>query len=259
VAIDHTPGDAKRLSDRLSVVACMMYHTSMRTRHVEHHFTASDTLRDIIIGVSDGLTVPFALAAGLSGALNNTGVVVTAGFAEIAAGAISMGLGGYLAAQSDAEHYHRERKREVVEVKEIPEEERKEVRDVFRHFGLTDQEIAPIVSSLEQRPKDWVDFMMRFELGLEKPHPQRVWMSALTIGGSYFLGGLLPLLPYMFTSNAQQGLIYSACITSLALLLFGYVKGKYTGIRPLSTALQTLIVGALAAGVAFALAKAITR
>jgi vacuolar iron transporter family protein len=237
----------------------LLYYCAMRARHIEQHFTASDTLRDIIIGVSDGLTVPFALAAGLSGALNNNGVVVTAGFAEIAAGAISMGLGGYLAAHSDAEHYRRERKREVVEVREIPEEEKKEVHDVFRNYGLNDQEIAPILDSLEKRPKDWVDFMMRFELGLEKPHPQRIWMSALTIGGSYFLGGLLPLLPYIFTSNSQHGLQMSVIVTSLALVIFGYIKGRFTGLRPISTAFQTLVVGGIAAGVAFALAKAISK
>lgn len=231
----------------------------MRKRHVEQHFTASDTLRDIILGVSDGLTVPFALAAGLSGALSNNSVVVTAGLAEIAAGAISMGLGGYLGARSEAEHYYSERKREVAEVKEIPEEERKEVRDVFRSYGLRDEEIAPIVNSLEQRPKDWVDFMMRFELGLERPQPQRAWQSAATIGGSYFAGGLLPLLPYMLTSHSQTGFLFSTALTSLALLTFGFIKGRFTGTRPLATAIQTLIIGGLAAGVAFALAKAIAK
>ncbi|HEY9791307.1 MAG TPA: VIT1/CCC1 transporter family protein [Candidatus Obscuribacterales bacterium] len=231
----------------------------MRPRHVEHHFTASDTLRDIIIGVSDGLTVPFALAAGLSGALSNNAVVTTAGLAEIAAGSISMGLGGWLAARSDAEHYFSERKREVKEVKEIPEEERKEVRDVFRSYGLNDDEIKPILNSLEKRPHDWVDFMMRFELGLEKPHRSREWKSALTIGGSYFLGGLLPLLPYMLIHESQTALLSSVAITSAALLIFGFVKGRFTGTHPFITALQTLVVGGIAAGVAFALAKAISH
>jgi VIT1/CCC1 family predicted Fe2+/Mn2+ transporter len=229
-----------------------------KARHTEQHFTASDTLRDIIIGVSDGLTVPFALAAGLSGALSNNSIVVTAGLAEIAAGAISMGLGGYLAAHSDAEVYHSERKREVKEVKEIPEEERKEVRDVFRKYGLSDEEIAPIVASLERRPQDWVDFMMAFELGLEAPRPGRAWISAGTIGGSYFLGGLLPLTPYMVTPSSHLGLLISVAVTSTALLLFGYIKGRFTGTRAVRTALQTFLIGGLAAGVAFALAKAIS-
>jgi VIT1/CCC1 family predicted Fe2+/Mn2+ transporter len=227
----------------------------MARRHREQHFTASDRLRDIIIGVSDGLTVPFALAAGLSGALSNNIIVVTAGLAEIAAGAISMGLGGYLAAQSDAEHYASERRREVREVKEIPEEERREVRDVFRKFGLNDTEITPILDSLEKRPKDWVDFMMRFELGMEKPQPGRALSSAFTIGGSYALGGLIPLAPYMVVSSPANGLLYSIFVTSLALLLFGYIKGRFTGLRPIYTAVQTLVVGGCAAAVAFALAK----
>lgn len=231
----------------------------MPRKHQEYHFTGSAVLRDVIIGVSDGLTVPFALAAGLSGALHNSVLVVTAGLAEIAAGAISMGLGGYLAARSDIEHYHHERGREVKEVKEIPEEERKEVRDVFREYGLTDQEIAPIISSLEKRPGDWVDFMMKFELGLEQPQPKRAWTSAATIGGSYALGGLLPLFPYMATEAPSTGFFWSCVVTSLALIIFGYVKGRLTGIRPFRTALQTLVVGAIAAGAAFAMAKAITK
>lgn len=231
----------------------------MPTRHQEHHFTGSEALRDIILGVSDGLTVPFALAAGLSGALNNSALVVTAGLAEIAAGAISMGLGGYLAARSEAEHYHHERKREVKEVKEIPEEERKEVREVFRGYGLTDQEIAPIINSLEKRPGDWVDFMMKFELGLEQPKPMRAWKSAATISGSYALGGIFPLAPYMMTALPSSGLLWSCVITSTALVVFGYVKGRLTGIPPVKSAIQTLLVGALAGGAAFAMAKAIAK
>jgi VIT1/CCC1 family predicted Fe2+/Mn2+ transporter len=231
----------------------------MPSRHQEFHFTGGAVLRDIIIGVSDGLTVPFALAAGLSGALNNSALVVTAGLAEIAAGAISMGLGGFLAAHSDAEHYHHERKREVKEVKEIPEEERKEVREVFRAYGLTDQEIAPILNSLEKRPGDWVDFMMKFELGLEQPEPARAWSSAATIGGSYALGGVIPLAPYMLTATPSHGLLWSCVVTAVALLGFGYFKGRITGIHPIRTALQTLVVGAVAAGAAFAMARAISK
>src|SRR5713101_9066583 len=171
-----------------------------QTRHTERHFTAGDTVRDIVIGMSDGLTVPFALAAGLTGAINSAGIIVTAGLAEIAAGSIAMGLGGYLAAKSDAEHYAREKRREQKEVAEIPEEEMEEVAQVFRGYGLTSEQIAPVVHALSERPKAWVDFMMRFELGLEKPSPERARVSALTIGGAYIAGGFVPLAPYIIVS-----------------------------------------------------------
>src|SRR6059058_2998057 len=168
-----------------------------QTRHVERHFTAGETVRDIVIGMSDGLTVPFALAAGLTGAINSAGIIVTAGLAEIAAGSIAMGLGGYLAARSDAEHYAKEREREHREVREIPEEEKREVAQVFHSYGLSHEESAPIVEALAKHPKRWVDFMMRFELGLEKPDPKRALVSALTIALSYVAGGLIPLAPYL--------------------------------------------------------------
>src|SRR5256885_3366422 len=166
-----------------------------QTRHTERHFTAGETVRDIVIGMSDGLTVPFALAAGLTGAIDSAGIIVTAGLAEIAAGAIAMGLGGYLAAKSDAEHYAKEREREKREVKEIPEEEMREVAEVFHSYGLTDKESEPIVAALAKHPQKWVDFMMRFELGLEKPDPKRALVSALTIAASYMAGRLIPLAP----------------------------------------------------------------
>jgi len=155
-----------------------------KTRHTERHFTAGDTVRDIVIGMSDGLTVPFALAAGLTGAISSSKIIITAGFAEIAAGSIAMGLGGYLAAKSDAEHYQRERQREKQEVAKIPDEEMAEVANIFRSYGLTDEESAPVVKALSQRPRSWVDFMMRYELGLEKPDPKRAITSALTIAGA---------------------------------------------------------------------------
>src|SRR5437773_6342024 len=155
-----------------------------QTHHIERHFTASDVVRDIVIGMSDGLTVPFALAAGLSGAVMSTGIIVTAGLAEISAGAIAMGLGGYLAAKSDAEHYAKEREREKREVAEIPHEEMREVAEVFETYGLTEEQTWPIVDALRRQPGKWVDFMMRFELGLEKPNPKRAMTSALTIGGA---------------------------------------------------------------------------
>jgi VIT1/CCC1 family predicted Fe2+/Mn2+ transporter len=228
-----------------------------QTRHTERHFTASDTVRDIVIGMSDGLTVPFALAAGLS-AVATTGIVVTAGLAEIAAGSIAMGLGGYLAAKSDAEHYAKEKRRELKEVAEIPEEEMEEVAQVFRGYGMTREQIAPIVHALSERPKAWVDFMMRFELGLEEPKPDRARRSALTIGGAYIAGGLIPLSPYMFFSAANIALLVSIAVTLVALFIFGFVKGRFTTARPMRSALETALVGSLAAGAAFLIARAIS-
>ena len=229
-----------------------------RRRHKERHFTASETVRDIVIGMSDGLTVPFALAAGLSGAVNSTGIIVTAGLAEIAAGSIAMGLGGYLAAKSDAEHYASEQRREQKEVQEIPEEEMEEVAQVFREFGLTREQVAPVVHALSQRPKAWVDFMMRFELGLEEPKPERARISALTIGGAYMAGGLIPLAPYILISSPQNALLISVVVTLVALLIFGYIKGRFTTPKPFRSALETALVGSLAAGAAFLIAKAIS-
>lgn len=228
------------------------------TRHTERHFTASETVRDIVIGMSDGLTVPFALAAGLSGAVDSTMIIVTAGLAEIAAGSIAMGLGGYLAAKSDAEHYASEKRREQREVAEIPEEEMEEVAQVFRGYGLTRDQVAPVVSALSERPKAWVDFMMRFELGLEQPRPERARISALTIGGAYMAGGLIPLAPYILLSSAHVALLFSVAVTLVALFVFGYIKGRFTTARPMRSALETALVGSLAAGAAFLIAKAIS-
>ena len=234
-----------------------------QTRHVERHFTAGETVRDIVIGMSDGLTVPFALAAGLTGAINSAGIIVTAGFAEIAAGSIAMGLGGYLAARSDAEHYAKEREREKREVKEIPEEEMREVAQVFHSYGLTHAESAPVVAALAKHPQKWVDFMMRFELGLEKPDPKRALTSALTIALSYVAGGLIPLLPYIVAVYFRRlsivgALLLSVGVTLVALFVFGFVKGRFTGTRPLRSALQTALIGSLAAGAAFLIARAIS-
>ena len=228
------------------------------THHAERHFTASETVRDIVIGMSDGLTVPFALAAGLSGAVDSTAIIVTAGLAEIAAGSIAMGLGGYLAAKSDAEHYASEKRREQREVAEIPEEEMEEVAQVFRGYGLTMDQVAPVVNALSERPKAWVDFMMRFELGLEQPRPERARISALTIGGAYMAGGLIPLAPYIILSNAHVALLFSVAVTLVALFVFGYIKGRFTTARPMRSALETALVGSLAAGAAFLIAKAIS-
>lgn len=229
-----------------------------QTPHVERHFTAGETVRDLVIGMSDGLTVPFALAAGLSGAVASTRIVVTAGLAEVAAGSIAMGLGGYLAARSDAEHFASERARETREVAELPDVEAAEVAEVFQSYGLTVEESAPIVQALRARPEAWVDFMMRFELGLEAPEPQRALTSALTIAGAYIAGGLLPLAPYMLLGNAATALQVSVVVTLVALFAFGYVKGRFTGAKPLRSAAQTALIGGLAAGAAFLIARAIS-
>src|SRR5436190_17145977 len=204
-----------------------------RTPHTERHFTASDVVRDIVIGMADGLTVPFALAAGLSGAVAQASIVVTAGLAEIAAGSIAMGLGGYLAAKSDAEHYAAEKRREEQEVREVPREEMKEVADVFRHYGIAEEHIHPVVEAMSHRPKEWVDFMMRFELGLEKPNPSRARPSAATIAGSYVAGGLIPLAPYFFEHSARTAIWFSVVFTLVALFIFGFIKGRFTGLSPL--------------------------
>lgn len=229
-----------------------------QTPHVEKHFTSGDFVRDVVIGMSDGLTVPFALAAGLSGAVPNTRLIVIGGLAEIAAGSIAMGLGGYLAARGDEEHYQQERLREQREVKDIPEEEAREVSKLFQSYGLTAQEAAPIVDALSKRPDAWVDFMMRFELGLERPEARRALTSAATIAGAYVAGGFIPLSPYMILSTAWQGLLFSACVTLAALAIFGYIKGHFTGTNPLRSSSQTTVIGALAAGTAFLLAKLVS-
>ncbi len=223
----------------------------------EKHFTASDTIRDVVIGMSDGLTVPFALAAGLTGAIAASHLIIIAGLAEIAAGSISMGLGGYLAAKSDMEHYASERKREQWEVDEVPDHEAQEVIDIFKVYGLTAKQVEPILENFRANPKLWVDFMMTNELGLEEPDPKRVTYSALTIAGSYMIGGIVPLTPYFFVHNSHHALIPSAIVTLIALLLFGYFKARVAGTNAIKSAIQTVVIGGLAAGAAFILARLI--
>ena len=223
--------------------------------HIEHHFTASDIVRDVVIGMSDGLTVPFALAAGLSGAKVGTSVVVLAGLAEIAAGSIAMGLGGFLAARTDQEHYQSELQREIREAREIPEEEAAEVSRVFQGWGLTDQQIQPIVAAISSDEKRWVDFMMRFELGLEEPDPKRAVRSATTIGVSYVAGGLIPLAPYFFLNDLETGLEASVAVTLSALFIFGCIKARFTGIPMWRGGLQTTLIGGVAAAAAFAITR----
>jgi vacuolar iron transporter family protein len=230
----------------------------MTRTHVEKHFEASDMVRDVVIGMSDGLTVPFALAAGLSGTGQSTEIVVIAGLAEIAAGSIAMGLGGYLAARTDRDHYLSERERELRETIELPEKETDEVADVFRGYGMSETDLAPVVHAICSDQKRWVDFMMRFELGFEEPDPKRARNSAATIAISYVLGGLVPLTPYVLMSELHRALALSVGVTLVALFIFGYVKGKLTGISPLRGGLQTVTIGGLASAAAFGLAKAIS-
>jgi VIT1/CCC1 family predicted Fe2+/Mn2+ transporter len=230
----------------------------MSHAHAERHFEASDTVRDVVIGMADGLTVPFALAAGLSGTVHSTEIVVIAGLAEIAAGSIAMGLGGYLAARTDRDHYLSEREREFRETVELPEKETEEVADVFRGYGMPEADLAPVVKAICSDQKRWVDFMMRFELGFEEPDPKRARNSAATIAISYVLGGLVPLAPYILVSELYRALSVSVGVTLVALFIFGYVKGKLTGISPLRGGLQTVIIGGLASAAAFGLAKAIS-
>ena len=224
----------------------------------EHHFTATDTVRDLVIGMADGLTVPFALAAGLAGANVSTAIVVTAGLAEIAAGSISMGLGGYLSAKTEMEHYAAERQREVLETVELPHKEREEVEEIFRGYGLTPEQAAPAVNAICADQARWVEFMMRFELGLAAPKPHRAKQSAFNIGTAYAIGGIIPLSPYMLMRTTAEAFWFSLVVTGLALLLFGYVKGRVTGASALRGALQTLGIGGAAAAVAFGVARLVS-
>ena len=225
------------------------------TPHIEKHFTATATVRDIVIGMADGLTVPFALAAGVSRAGAATSLIITAGLAEIAAGSIAMGLGGYLAGRTDADHYETERQREIEETVRLPKKEKEEVAEILVEYGLPKTKIAPVVEALSRDPKRWVDFMMRFELGLEKPDPKRAGQSALTIALAYIAGGFIPLSAYILIPNVQTALTVSVIVTLMALFLFGFFKGRFTGLDPLRGGLQTMLVGGLAAGAAFLIAR----
>jgi vacuolar iron transporter family protein len=230
----------------------------METSHQENHFTASELVKDIVIGMSDGLTVPFALAAGLSGAVSVTGIVVTAGLAEIAAGSISMGLGGYLAARGEGEHYASERLREQLETKYRLADEEQEIIDLLRSYAISPETSRPVVMELKKNPEVMVDFMMKFELGLEEPDPKRAVKSAVTIAGSYAASGVIPLLPYMFLDSGQEALKFSVALTLVALFLFGYIKGRFVGNRPWRSAAQTTFIGGVAASAAYFLAKLFT-
>lgn len=223
--------------------------------HHEQHLKSSDFITDIVIGMSDGLTVPFALAAGMSGAVASNSLVTTAGIAEVIAGSIAMGLGGYLAGRTEQDHYRSELKREYDEVERVPEREKAEVREVFAGYGLSTESQELIVEELAKDKDKWVHFMMRFELGLEEPDPRRATKSAATIGLSYVVGGIVPLLPYFFTATPVEGLRISAVVTLICLFVFGYFKSKVTGQPVWSGAFKVMLIGALAAGAAFAIAS----
>lgn len=225
--------------------------------HTEHHLKSSDLIRDIVIGMSDGLTVPFALAAGLSGAVNSTSLIIIAGIAEIAAGSIAMGLGGYLAGKTEVDHYNTELKREYMEVELLPDRERDEVKTFFANLGLSEEIQNQAVIEMTRDKEKWVDFMMKYELGLDKPDEKRARKSAFNIGVSYIVGGIIPLSPYFFVDDGISGLKLSVVITLLCLFIFGYLKSRITGVNAWEGALRVMLIGALAAACAFAIARMI--
>ena len=225
--------------------------------HQEYHLQSSDILTDIVIGMSDGLTVPFALAAGLTGAVASNNLIVIAGVAEIAAGSIAMGLGGYLAGRTEMDHYNSELKREYDEVERVPEREKQEVKDFFSELGLSEDVQQKAVEEMTRDKDKWVDFMMKYELGLDKPNPKRARNSAFNIGLSYVVGGLVPLSPYIFMKSPMEALKISAIFTLICLFIFGFFKSKITGVNPWLGALRVTIIGAMAAACAFAVAKLI--
>ena len=223
--------------------------------HNEEHFKSPAMVRDVVIGMADGLTVPFALAAGLSGVVDNNSIIITAGVAEIVAGSIAMGLGGYLSAKTESDHYKSELKREYFEVERVPHKEKEEIHEVLEAYGISEATRTKVADELALDKDKWVDFMMKYELGLDKPDDKRAGKSAANISISYIVGGFIPLTAYFFTSHPHDGLIYSAIITLIALFIFGYFKSKATGQSPLSGALRTTLIGALAAAAAFGIAS----
>ncbi|MEO6820532.1 MAG: VIT1/CCC1 transporter family protein [Ginsengibacter sp.] len=225
------------------------------THHQEEHLKSSDFLRDVVIGMSDGLTVPFALAAGLTGAVSNSSIIVIAGIAEIVAGSIAMGLGGYLSGKTEQDHFNSELKREYEEVERVPEQEKKEVREFFENMGLSEELQVKATEEISKDKKQWVDFMMKFELGLDEPDPKRATKSALNIGVSYAVGGIIPLSPYFFIDNSTEALKFSVVATLICLFIFGYFKSKMTGVPVIIGALKVMLIGAIAAAAAFGVAK----
>ena len=227
--------------------------------HGEGHFQGGAALRDIVIGMSDGLTVPFALAAGLSGASLANSVILTAGLAELVAGAISMGLGGFLAGKSDIEHYASELRREGREIEEIPGAEKEEIKIILKKYGISSTTQQQFVSELAQNKKHWLQFMMEFELGLQKPDQSQVKWGAIRIGGAYALGGFVPLSAYFITDSARSGLVLSSIFTVLALGIFGYMKSRFLDQPRASGAIRMIIVGTIAATVSFFVARLVAQ
>ena len=221
----------------------------------EKHFNGSQALSDIVLGMSDGLTVPFALAAGLSSALHDNNLIVTAGLAEVAAGSIAMGLGGYLAAKTSAEHYNNERQREAYEIEHMPEAEEQEVDDALVVYGISKDTRLKFIEDLKQNKENYIEFMMRFELGLERPNPNQAYKSGLVIALAYVAGGIIPLVSYWHTRTPNDGLIWSSVSTGVVLLVFGYFKSKLTGQNPIWGAVRVCFISAVAAGAAYLLAK----
>ena len=231
--------------------------THLHHDHTESHLKSSELLRDIVIGMSDGLTVPFALAAGLSGAVDNSSIIVIAGIAEIAAGSIAMGLGGYLAGKTEQDHYASEVKREYDEVENLRHKEIEETKEFFAKIGLSPALQDQATEEIAKDKDRWVDFMMKYELGLDKPDPGRATKSALNIGLSYIAGGIIPLSPYFFIGSSTEALKISVIATLICLFVFGFFKSKTTGVNPWWGALKVTMIGALAAGAAFGVAKLI--
>ena len=229
--------------------------THLHHNHIESHLKSSDLLRDVVIGMSDGLTVPFALAAGLSGAVDQSSIIVIAGIAEIAAGSIAMGLGGYLAGKTEQDHYSSEVKREYDEVENLRHKEIEETKEFFANIGLSPALQQQATDEIAQDKDRWVDFMMKYELGLDKPDPKRATKSALNIGLSYIAGGIIPLSPYFFISDSAEALKISVIATLICLFVFGYFKSKITGVNAIWGALKVTLIGAVAAAAAFGVAK----
>ncbi|GAB2819760.1 VIT1/CCC1 transporter family protein [Ferruginibacter profundus] len=229
--------------------------THLHHGHTESHLKSSEALTDIVIGMSDGLTVPFALAAGLSGAVSSSSIIVIAGIAEICAGSIAMGLGGYLAGKTEQDHYKSEQRREYDEVENLRHKEIEETKEFFANIGLSPALQDKATEEIAQDKDRWVDFMMKYELGLEKPDPKRATKSALNIGLSYIAGGIIPLSPYFFISDSAEALKISVVATLVCLFIFGFFKSKITGINPWWGALRVTLIGAMAAAAAFGVAK----
>lgn len=222
--------------------------------HSESHFRGSLAIRDWVVGMSDGLTVPFALAAGLSAAVHDNRIIVTAGIAEIVAGSIAMALGGYLAGRTEIEHYDGELKREAFEIEHLPDREKQEVRDILHEYSLSPETTEKVVDELFKNKDAFLRFMMRFELGLERPGARQASISAFRIGVAYLVGGTVPLVAYVVLNTPQEALGWSFGSTVVSLFAFGYIKGRLTGQPAFISAVKVSGIGILAAAAAFSVA-----